>query len=116
MCLLFNQSMTMVLIFPTMVFLLNQVKNSAAKPRKKKPKSKAEIIEKESSDSDNSAKVKSSAREESTMDSFPETFRKKKVKTEPKEHTEVDHKVKSKPAEKQKKEKKKKVCCKSIRF
>ena len=84
------------------------VKNSAAKPRKKKPKSKAEIIEKESSDSDNSAKVKSSAREESTMDSFPETFRKKKVKTEPKEHTEVDHKVKSKPAEKQKKEKKKK--------
>jgi hypothetical protein len=38
--------MTMVLIFPTMFFLLNQVKNSAAKPRKKKPKSKAEIIEK----------------------------------------------------------------------
>jgi hypothetical protein len=64
-------------------------KNSAAKPRKKKPKSKAEIIEKESSDSDNSAKVKSSAREESTMDSFPETFRKKKVKTEPKETTEL---------------------------
>jgi hypothetical protein len=51
------------------------------------------FFEKESSDSDNSAKVKSSAREESTMDSFPETFRKKKVKTEPKEHTEVDHNV-----------------------
>lgn len=82
------------------------VKNSAAKPRKKKPKSKAEIIEKESSDSDD-GKVKNSARDESTMDSFPDTY-KKKTKTEPKEQMEVDAKGKNKSAEKQKKEKKKK--------
>lgn len=84
-------------------------KNTDSKPRKKrKPKSKAEIIEKESSDSDDSAKVKMSAREESTMDSFPETYKKKKGK-ESKDKMEVDSASKaSTKTEKTKKDKKKK--------
>ncbi|KAK3096752.1 hypothetical protein FSP39_002924 [Pinctada imbricata] len=87
-----------------------------SKPRKKrKPKSKAEIIEKDISDSDSSANIKSAVKEESTQDGHTEHTKKKKKK-DVGHHIEGDENHKGGKVNKKKKGSKKRAADGAMHF